>query len=79
MTAELTTLSRKIDLVIAKTDVVLAKFDELWAAGKPGMTQRAFAKLIKQSPRTVARMVKSKRIRLEKGRVPHSEARKFLS
>lgn len=70
---------RHIDLLSAKQDLVLAKLDELSSTGKPGLTQRQFAKLINRSPRTVARMVGAKRIRLERGLVPHCEARKFLS
>lgn len=73
------TTAAELSLVSAKLDLVLAKLDELNHAGKPGMTQVAFAKMIGKHPRTVNRMVASKLIRLERGLIPHSEVRKFLS
>lgn len=79
MSEEVEALSRKLDLALAKIDLVLAKQAEASSAGKPSLTQRQFAKLINRSPRTVARLVGAKRIRLERGLVPHCEARKFLS
>lgn len=83
MTAELANLERKLDAAIAamhaKFDIVLARLAEMNKAGKPGLTQREFAKLIGKTPRTVSRMVADKRIRLEKGLVPNSEVKKFLS
>lgn len=83
MTAELASLERKFDAAIAamhaKVDLVLTRLAEMNSAGKPGLTQREFAKLIGKTPRTVARWVADKKIRLERGRVPHSEVKKFLS
>lgn len=83
MTAELATLERKLDSATAtlnaKFDLVLSRLDEIRRTGKPGVSQREFAKLIGVTPRTVVRWVKAKKIRLEKGRVPHSEAKKFFS
>lgn len=71
-TTDLGTLSAKLDLVLAEVRAMSAR-------GKPGMTQRAFAKELGVHPRTVCRMVRRKEIRLVKGRVPQSEAAKFLS
>ena len=79
MTAELLTLSRKVDLALAKTDLVLTKLDELNHTGRPGITQVAFAKLLKKHPRTISRWIADKKLRLEKGLVPNSEVRRFLS
>lgn len=79
MSADLATLLRKADLVLAKQDLILARLDQQAQVGKPGLTQRAFAKLIGKSPRTVARKIASKEIRSVKGLLPYSEARKFLS
>jgi hypothetical protein len=79
MTAELAVIERRFDVLNAKFDLVLSKLDLLARTGKPGLTQRQFAKAIGVSPRTVARMVKARKIRLEKGRVPNSEVQKFLS
>lgn len=63
----------------ARLDLVLTKLDEIARTGKPGMTQRAFAKLVGKDARTISRWVKDKKIRLEKGMVPNSEVRRFLS
>lgn len=79
MTAELAALSRKVDLALAKTDLVLTKLDELNRTGKPGITQVDFAKLMKRHPRTVSRWISDKKLRLEKGLIPNSEVRRFLS
>lgn len=83
MSANLVTLERKVDnatkTLNAKFDLVLAKLDEMNRAGKPGMTQVAFAKLVGRAPRTISRWVHDKKIRLEKGMVPHSEVRRHLS
>jgi hypothetical protein len=83
MGAELAILERKIDTATAtlnaKVDLVLSRLDEMNHAGKPGLTQREFAKLLKKHPRTITRWVTDKKLRLEKGMVPHSEVRKFLS
>ncbi len=79
MTPDLLALERKVDLALGKFDLVLAKLDELNRVGKPGMTQVEFAKLISKDPRTVGRWVAAKKLRLEKGLIPHSEVRKFLS
>lgn len=68
-----------IALVSAKLDLVLARLDEMNHAGKPGLTQAEFAKLIHRHPDTVKRWVAKKLIRLEKGVIPHSEVRKYLS
>lgn len=83
MTAELATLERKLGAATAtlsaKFDLVLARLDEMNRAGKPGLTQREFAKLLRKHPRTITRWLRGKKIRLEKGLIPHSEVRKFLS
>jgi hypothetical protein len=63
----------------AKLDLVLDRLDAINRIGKPGMSQAEFARLMKCSPRTVSRMVKDKRLRLEKGRVPNSEVKRYLS
>jgi DNA-binding transcriptional regulator YdaS (Cro superfamily) len=76
MTAELAALERRLSV---KFDLVLSRLDAIQNVGKPGLTQRQFARTIGVSPRTVARMVKGRRVRLEKGRVPNSEVAKFLS
>lgn len=75
MTADTPTLA----LVSAKLDLVIARLDELTHSGKPGLTQAEFAKLIHKHPATVKRWVARKLIRLEKGVIPHSEVRKYLS
>lgn len=83
MTAELATLQRRLDTATtslnAKFDLVLAKLDEMHVTGKPGMTQREFAKLLRVTPRTISRRIKAKKLRLEKGLIPNSEVRKHLS
>lgn len=83
MTAELATLDRKLDAAVtalhAKIDLLLTRVEALNTAGKPGLSQREFAKLIGKTPRTITRWVKDKKLRLEKGRVPNSEVRKFVS
>lgn len=79
MTAELATLERKVDAVLAKVDIALAQIGQISRIGHRGLTQVEFAKLIKVHPRTVQRMIDDKRIRLEKGRVPWAQAEKFLS
>lgn len=83
MGADLATLERKVDAVVATQramfELVLAKLDAMDTAGKPGITQVEFATLIKVHPRTVCRWVKAKKIRLERGLVPNSEVRKHLS
>lgn len=68
-----------LSVIASKIDLLLAEVRAISARGKPGMTQREFAKQIDVSPRTVLRMVRRKEIRLVKGRVPQSEAAKFLS
>jgi hypothetical protein len=75
----MSTEAASIALVSAKLDLVLARLDELNHAGKPGLTQVEFAKLIGKHPSTVRRWVADKTIRLEKGVIPHSEVRKYLS
>lgn len=72
MTAELATLNAKLDLVLDRLDAINR-------TGKPGVSQAEFARMMKCSPRTVSRMVKDKRLRLEKGRVPNSEVKRYLS
>lgn len=76
-------LERKIDeataTLNAKFNLVLAKLDEISGAGKPGLSQADFARLIKVTPRTVCRWVQGKKLRLERGRVPNEEVRRFLS
>lgn len=72
MTAEIATINAKLDLV-------LDRLAEMNRSGKPGISQAEFARLMKCTQRTVTRMVKDKRLRLEKGRVPHSEVKKYLS
>lgn len=79
MSAEPATLERKIDAMMAKLDLALARIDQAMATGTPGLTQKAFAKLLGCSARTVARRVAAKQIRLQHGLVPWSEAQKFLS
>ena len=79
MTAELAALARKVDLLTAKQDLVLTKLDELNRTGKPGITQAEFAALMKKHPRTVSRWIRGKKLRLERGLVPNSEVRRFLS
>lgn len=83
MSAKLATLDRKLDAAVtalhAKIDLILTRVEALNTAGKPGLTQREFAKLIGVTPRTVTRWLANKQLRLEKGRVPHSEYRKFVS
>jgi DNA-binding IclR family transcriptional regulator len=75
----MSTEAASIALVSAKLDLVLARLDELNHAGKPGLTQTEFAKLIGKHPSTVRRWVADKTILLEKGVIPHSEVRKYLS
>lgn len=72
MTTDLVTLTRKVDLV-------LAKLEEMNREQQPSMTQADFARLMKVTPRTVCRWVKTKKLRVVKGRVPSSETHKFLS
>ena len=79
MTADLMALERKVDLALAKTDLVLARLEEMSQAGKPGMRQIDFARLMKVNKRTVARWVAGKKLRLEKGLIPNSEVKKFLT
>jgi predicted transcriptional regulator len=83
MSADLATLERKVEVATLtfarKFDLVLAKLDEMHVAGKPGMTQSQFAKLLGVTPRTISRRIKAKKLRLEKGLIPNSEVRKHLS
>lgn len=71
--------SHDIALLCAKLDILTAKFDAEHCAGKPGLTQREFAKLMRKHPRTVNRWIAEKKLRLEKGLIPNSEVRKYLS
>ena len=56
-----------------------AKVDALAGKPKPHLTRVEFAKLAKLSPRTVSRKIDAGLILTEKGRIPHSELRKFVS
>lgn len=79
MTADLIALERKVDLVACQTKLILATLEDLRSAGKPGLTQVQFAALIGKHPRTVGRWIASKKVRFEKGVIPHSEVTKYLS
>lgn len=71
MTANLDTLSAKLDLVLAEVRAIKAE-------KKPGLTQAAFAKLIGKHPRTIARMIGDKRLRLKNHLVPQEEVQRFV-
>jgi hypothetical protein len=72
-------MSTDLATINAKLDLLIDRLGEINRTGRPGITQAEFARLIKCTPRTVSRMVKDKRLRLEKGRVPFSEVKKYLS
>jgi hypothetical protein len=56
-----------------------AKLDSLGAQPKPHLTQVKFAKLAGLSRTTVRAKIDANQIRTEKGRIPYSELRKFVS
>lgn len=58
---------------------VLRRLDEIAKPLQPPLTRKAFGTLVHKSPRTVTRWIEQKKIRTEKGMIPASEARKFLS
>lgn len=56
-----------------------SKVDALTAKPKANLKRVEFAKLADMSPRTVSRKIDAGLIRTEKGRVPFTELRKFVS
>lgn len=66
-------------LIIAELKVIRRTLDEIRQEGKPGFTQSEFARRLGVSLKTVQRMVKARRIRLQDGRVPHRYLTERLS
>ncbi len=72
MLAELAQFSAQLARIEAKVDALVEK-------PKAHLTRRDFAKLANLSPRTVSRKIDAGLILTVKGRIPHSELRKFVS
>ncbi len=69
----------KEDQIIALLTEVLRRLDNLERPLEPAITRTAFAKRIGRSSRTITRWIEQGKIRTEKGLIPASEVRNFLS
>lgn len=72
-------MANEHEQVMAMLGEVLRRLDQMTAPLEAPLSRSAFAKLVHKSPRTVTRWIEQKKVRTEKGLIPASEARKFLS
>lgn len=72
-------MSPEIQQINAKLDEVIRRLDALATKPKPHLSRVEFAGAANLSVRTVQRKINRGLIRTEKGRIPFSELRKFVS
>lgn len=65
--------------IIAMLTEVLRRLDTLNTPLEAPLTRKAFGKRIGKSAHTISRWIRDRKVRTEKGMIPYSELRKFLS
>lgn len=65
--------------VLGLLQQVLHRLDRMAAPLEPALTQKAFAQRIGKHPKTISNWVRSRKLLTQRGLIPASELRKYIS